>query len=134
VPPGELDGDLEFLMRVAEKVKQIREDLGKVGPVIAAQVEEVMLGRRRTLDTAHAERAAEALGSYDLLIVPTLSCLVPPVDCVEIEVRAALTLYTFPFNALGWPALAIGDVQLVGRAGADALVLGAGLKLEEALR
>ena len=59
-PPGDLDGDLEFLMRAALKVEQIREDLGKVGPVIARQVEEAMLGRRRRLDTAQAERDAEA--------------------------------------------------------------------------
>jgi cobalamin biosynthesis Mg chelatase CobN len=58
VPPGELEGDLEFLMRAALKVETIREDLGKVGPVIAAQVEEAMLGRRRRLDTAQTEREA----------------------------------------------------------------------------
>ena len=44
--PGDLEGDLEFLMRAALKVDAIREDLGKVGPVIADQVEEAMLGRR----------------------------------------------------------------------------------------
>lgn len=57
--PGELEGDLEFLARMAIKVNQIREDLGKVGPVIATQVEEAMLGRRVRLDTATAERDAE---------------------------------------------------------------------------
>lgn len=59
VPPGQLEGDLEFLMRAALKVETIREDLGKVGPVIAAQVEEAMLGRRARLDTERAEREAE---------------------------------------------------------------------------
>ncbi len=58
VPVGELEGDLEFLMRAVQKVEQIREDLGKVGPVIADQVTEAMLGIRRRLDTAGAERAA----------------------------------------------------------------------------
>lgn len=57
--PDELAADLEFLMRAALKVNTIREDLGKVGPVIAAQVEEAMLGRRVRLDTAVAEREAE---------------------------------------------------------------------------
>ena len=57
--PGDLEGDLEFLLRAAIKVEDIREDLGKVGPVIAEQVEEAMLGRRRTLDTSRAERDAE---------------------------------------------------------------------------
>src|SRR5262245_21847309 len=57
--PGDLEGDLEFLLRAALKVEAIREDLGKVGPVIAAQVEEAMLGRRRSLDTSRAERDSE---------------------------------------------------------------------------
>ncbi len=56
---GDLEGDLEFLMRAALKVETIREDLGKVGPVIASQVEEAMLGRRSRLDTTRAELEAE---------------------------------------------------------------------------
>lgn len=43
--PGDLEGDLEFLMRAAIKVDQIREDLGNVGDVIADRVEQAMLGR-----------------------------------------------------------------------------------------
>lgn len=57
--PGELEGDLEFLMRAALKVNNIREDLGKVGMVIAKQVEEAMLGYRTNLDTSKAERESE---------------------------------------------------------------------------
>jgi len=57
--PGTLEADLEFLMRAAEKVEQIREDLGKVGPVIAEQVEEAMMGHRSRLNTAAAERESE---------------------------------------------------------------------------
>lgn len=60
-PAGDLEGDLEFLMRAAIKVNNIREDLGKVGPVIAEQVEEAMLGRRRQLDTTAAEREGEGV-------------------------------------------------------------------------
>ena len=56
IAPGDLEGDLEFLYRAALKVETIREDLGKVGPVIAEQVEAAMLGRRRTLDTSRAEK------------------------------------------------------------------------------
>jgi hypothetical protein len=58
LPASQLEGDLEFLMRAAEKVEKIRQDLGKVGPVIADQVEQAMLGQRRTLDTAAAEEEA----------------------------------------------------------------------------
>ena len=59
--PGDLEDDLEFLMKAAQKVEQIREDLGKVGPVIALQVEEAMLGKRTVLNTGHAEAEAGAV-------------------------------------------------------------------------
>ena len=59
VPVGQLEGDLEFLMRVALKVEAIREDLGRVGPVLAQQVEEAMLGKRLRLDTSKADRESE---------------------------------------------------------------------------
>ena len=41
---SDLDADLEFLMRVAQKVETIREDLGSVGQVLADEVEHAMLG------------------------------------------------------------------------------------------
>ena len=54
--------------------------------------------------------------------------------------RIPITRFTNPFNALGWPALALpcgpaehglpASIQLVGRSGADSLVLAAGLALE----
>lgn len=58
LPVGELEADLEFIWRAAQKVNRIREDLGKVGPVIAQQVEEAMLGKRHRLDTASSESSA----------------------------------------------------------------------------
>jgi hypothetical protein len=61
--PFDLEGDLEFLMRAALKVDTIREDLGKVGPVIASQVEEAMLGHPAELNTDLAEREAGAVRS-----------------------------------------------------------------------
>jgi superfamily II DNA or RNA helicase len=58
---GEIEGDHEYLMRAVLKVDTIREDLGSVGPVIAKQIEEAMLGRRSTMDTVAAEaKAAKA--------------------------------------------------------------------------
>jgi hypothetical protein len=56
---GDLEWDLEFLMVAVQKVEQIREDLGKVGPVIADQVTEAMLGQRVQLQTGDAERGSE---------------------------------------------------------------------------
>jgi hypothetical protein len=58
---SELEADLEFLMRVAQKIETIREDLGKVGLVIAEQVEQAMLGQRRALDTRKAEQESEPI-------------------------------------------------------------------------
>ena len=60
VDVGRIEGDAEFLMRAALKVDAIREDLGSVGPVIARQIEEAMLGRRRGLDTRPAEARVRA--------------------------------------------------------------------------
>jgi len=57
--PGSLEGDLQFLAQAVRKVEQIRTDLGSVGPVIAEQVTEAMLGRRtERLDTSAAEAGA----------------------------------------------------------------------------
>ena len=58
---GELEGDLEFLMKAVLKIEAIRDDIGKIGPVIAQQVEEAMLGKRRNLDTRQAEKDAEPI-------------------------------------------------------------------------
>ena len=72
-----------------------------------------------------------------------LAFVAPAADVDEIAVRERFTRFTFPFNALGWPALALpcgpaedglpASIQLIGRAGDDALVLAAGLALEDAL-
>jgi SNF2 family DNA or RNA helicase len=62
-----LVGDMEFLMRAAKKVDAIREDLGSVGPVIARQIEEAMLGKRTDLDVNAAE--AKALKAKKLVDV-----------------------------------------------------------------
>lgn len=56
-----LEADLEFLFRAARKVETIREDLGKVGPVIARQVTDAMLGKSRHLDTREAEAGSGAV-------------------------------------------------------------------------
>ena len=90
------------------------------------------------------ERAGEALAGFDLLLTPTLAFVPPPADVVETEQRAEFVRFTFPFNALGWPALALpagpaedglpASVQVVGRPGDDGLVLAAGLALEAALK
>jgi len=93
--------------------------------------------------TAYREQALEALDGFDLLLTPTLSTVAPPVGIGDAVLREGMIRFTYPFNALGWPALALpcgaaddglpASVQLVGRPGMDALVLAAGERLERAL-
>jgi superfamily II DNA or RNA helicase len=52
-----LADELYFLYVAAKKVEQIREDLGSAGQVIAAQVEQKMLGRQADWQTAEVEIA-----------------------------------------------------------------------------
>jgi aspartyl-tRNA(Asn)/glutamyl-tRNA(Gln) amidotransferase subunit A len=103
-------------------------------------------------EAAEAARAREEyrelvprlLGGASLLVTPTLGILPPVAEIDEPRERAAFVRFTFPFNALGWPALALPcgrtagglpvSVQLVGRAGDDELVLAAGLALERVLK
>ncbi len=117
----------------AEQAELYGENIrGKVERCIAVSDEEHAAALRARAE--HAERAFAALEGHDLLVTPTLSVPPPPADVVEVEIRGALTLFTFPFNALGWPALALpvgsSSIQVVGRPGDDALVLAAGLALE----
>jgi aspartyl-tRNA(Asn)/glutamyl-tRNA(Gln) amidotransferase subunit A len=94
----------------------------------------------------YRELVAGALDRIDLVLTPTLPVVAPPIGAGpmgDLEVRETLISRTFPFNALGWPALALpcgpaedglpASVQLAGRPGADALVLAAGRLLEAAL-
>ena len=93
-------------------------------------------------DALRAE-AERALGSRRLLLTPTLAFVAPSADVDEVAARASFVQFTYVFNALGWPALALpagpaedglpASVQLVGRPGDDEYVLGAGLALEAAL-
>ncbi len=56
-PPGSLEDDLQFLSRLAIKLNQAREDLGRVGPLLADQVERHMLGdTQATVDVQPVER------------------------------------------------------------------------------
>ncbi|HEV3407674.1 MAG TPA: amidase [Gaiellaceae bacterium] len=91
----------------------------------------------------YRERAAEALDGLDLLVTPTLAFVAPPASSDELAIRESVIRFTFPFNALGWPALALpcglaedglpASLQIVGRPGRDELVLAAGTALERLL-
>ena len=89
------------------------------------------------------ERAEEAMDGLDLLLTPTLAFVAPRLPVDDLEIRADTIRFTYPFNALGWPALALpcgpaedgvaASLQIVGRPRADALVLAAGSHVEKAL-
>ena len=86
----------------------------------------------------------ERIDGIDLLLCPTMPCVAPPTGIGDLALRARVIQFTFPFNALGWPSLALpcgpaedglpASVQLVGRPGDDALVLAAGRILASLVR
>jgi aspartyl-tRNA(Asn)/glutamyl-tRNA(Gln) amidotransferase subunit A len=91
----------------------------------------------------YREQAAEAFEGLDLLVTPTLAFVAPPAFEDDHEMREAMIRLTYPFNALGWPALALpcgpaehglpASIQLVATAGEDARVIAAAALLERAL-
>jgi aspartyl-tRNA(Asn)/glutamyl-tRNA(Gln) amidotransferase subunit A len=116
----------------------------KVERCFAVRDSEVERGAR--LRAEYEVRVSEALAGADLVLTPTLSIVAPLLGAGgvgDLDVRESLIRFTFPFSALGWPALALpcgraedglpASVQLVGRRDADALVLAAGRLLEAVL-
>jgi aspartyl-tRNA(Asn)/glutamyl-tRNA(Gln) amidotransferase subunit A len=54
--------------------------------------------------------------AVDLFISPTLGLIaIPPADVDELEIRVPFSAYTRVFSFLGWPAIAIGGVQIAAR-------------------
>jgi aspartyl-tRNA(Asn)/glutamyl-tRNA(Gln) amidotransferase subunit A len=92
----------------------------------------------------YREQFAEKMDGLDLLVTPTLPFVAPRAHQDERNLRRQLTLLTWPLNVLGTPALAVpcgpaedglpASVQIAGRQGDDALVLGAGVLLESLLK
>jgi aspartyl-tRNA(Asn)/glutamyl-tRNA(Gln) amidotransferase subunit A len=91
----------------------------------------------------YRERFAELMRDVEVLLTPTLPMVAPAVGIGDLALRDRLTRFTYPFNAIGAPALALpcglaedglpASVQVAGRPGADALVLGVGALLERGL-
>ncbi|MFD8563771.1 amidase [Streptosporangium canum] len=73
--------------------------------------------------TVRAAFSAEMSG-VDVLITPTLGGPAPRAGCDEAAVRGEVGRITSVVSALGLPALAIGDLQVVGRCEADVLRAG----------
>ena len=95
--------------------------------------------RAERLRSEYREQVETALDGLDLVLTPTLPIVPPPLHRNagpgDLDVREALIRFTYPFSALGWPALALpcglaeeglpASLQIAGRAGADGLVLAA---------
>jgi Asp-tRNA(Asn)/Glu-tRNA(Gln) amidotransferase A subunit family amidase len=88
----------------------------------------------------YREACAEIAAGFDLLVAPTMTTVAPRIGQVEIDLRWSVIRLTFPFNALGWPVLALpcgtaedglpASLSLIGPAGRDGLVLHTGLAFE----
>src|SRR5213079_2587688 len=112
----------------------VRAKLERCLAVTDAEYERAAAARER-----YRERLQEASAGVDLLLTPTLPCVAPPTGQDELALRGLLTRLTFPFNATGWPALALpcgeaedglpASVQLAAPPGEDARVLAAGVAL-----
>jgi aspartyl-tRNA(Asn)/glutamyl-tRNA(Gln) amidotransferase subunit A len=104
------------------------------GPLIRAKLDHAL-----TVTAEQADEARRALAAWravaarepdvDLVLAPTLGYDdLPPAGVDELGVRLPFSAYARAFSYLGWPAIAIGPLQLAGR---DAqTVIGAALALE----
>jgi aspartyl-tRNA(Asn)/glutamyl-tRNA(Gln) amidotransferase subunit A len=127
-----------FPEHAAQYGENVRVKLERCVRVTDAEYEAAV--RRRA---EYREQAAAKLGRLDLLITPTLGFVAPSAGNDELDIRDATIRMTYPFNLLGWPALALpcgpaesglpASVQLIGPPGADATVIAAGRLLERAL-
>jgi len=142
--------DALFMHEVADVHRELyAENAELYGDELATKVERCLAisDAEATVGARHREEYREQcealLDGCDLLITPTLSCVAPAVGIGDLALRGTLIRNTLPFNTLGWPALALpcgsaeddlpASVQIVGRGGADALVLAAGDRLATAL-
>jgi aspartyl-tRNA(Asn)/glutamyl-tRNA(Gln) amidotransferase subunit A len=139
-----------FMREVAESHQGLfPEHADAYGENVRAKLERCLLVTNAEYEAAlrrldeYRERGAAAIEGLDLLVTPTLAFVAPPATEDDLELREAVIRFTYPFNALGWPALALpcgpaedglpASVQLVAPAGEDARVLAAGASLERAL-
>jgi aspartyl-tRNA(Asn)/glutamyl-tRNA(Gln) amidotransferase subunit A len=109
----------------------------------AFAVTEEAVAASRAEREAYREQALAALEGFDVLLTPTMPMVAPPVGIGDLALRERMISLTRPFNATGWPALALpcgpaedglpASIQIAARPGDDALVLAVGARLERAL-
>jgi aspartyl-tRNA(Asn)/glutamyl-tRNA(Gln) amidotransferase subunit A len=134
---AEVHGDL-FAEHAALYGENVRTKIERCLAVTDEQYEQALASRAR-----YADEFTAAVEEVDLVLAPTLECVAPPTGVGDLALRERLIRLTYPFNALGWPALALpcgraedglpASVSLAARRGADALVLAVGAKVEAAL-
>jgi aspartyl-tRNA(Asn)/glutamyl-tRNA(Gln) amidotransferase subunit A len=127
-----------FQEHAASYGKNVRVKIERCLAVTDEELDEGLRARR-----AYREQFLEWLDGVDVLLTPTTPFVAPLADADEVTIRDGAIRFTYPFNVLGWPALALpcgaaenglpASIQLVGRAGDDALVLAAGELLERAV-
>jgi aspartyl-tRNA(Asn)/glutamyl-tRNA(Gln) amidotransferase subunit A len=132
-----------FMREVADVHRELYAENGELyGEEIAVKIERCLAvsdGEAKRAEQARAEytdRCLELIDGIDVLVTPTLQCVAPLTGIGDLALRERLIANTLPFNTLGWPALALpcgvaedglpASVQLVGKPGADGLVLAAG--------
>ena len=140
-----------FMHEVADVHRELYAENGELyGEEVAVKIERCLAvsdaeaNRAGQARAEYRERCLELFDGLDLLLTPTLQCVAPPTGIGDLVLRERLIANTLPFNALGWPALALpcgqaedglpASVQLVGRPGADARVLAAGARLASLIR
>jgi aspartyl-tRNA(Asn)/glutamyl-tRNA(Gln) amidotransferase subunit A len=127
----------------AEHAEEYGEDVAWKLENLCLTVGDAELEQAQRTRTSYRDEGEQLLEGYDLLLTPTQAFVAPTYDAVlddDNSVRVGVTRFTNPFNALGWPALALpvgpaehglpASLQIVGRPGDDALVLAAGASLE----
>jgi aspartyl-tRNA(Asn)/glutamyl-tRNA(Gln) amidotransferase subunit A len=138
-----------FMREVADVHRELfAENADLYGEDVRIKVERCLAVRDADVARAvrareeYREQVEELVEEVDLVLTPTLPIVAPPArrgSVGDLDVRETLIHFTYPFSALGWPALAVpcgpaedglpASLQIAGRAGADALVLAAGKRL-----
>ena len=139
-----------FMREVADVHRELfAENADLYGEDVRIKIERCLAVRDADVERAarlrelYREQAAEALTGVDLVVTPTLPCVAPRLGAGgigDLDVREALIRFTYPFSALGWPALALpcgtaedglpASLQLAAPAGSDAILLAAGKLLD----
>jgi aspartyl-tRNA(Asn)/glutamyl-tRNA(Gln) amidotransferase subunit A len=157
--PNRRELDLPLLQRetydvFAREAADVHRDLfaehrDEYGENVRTKIERCLAVTDEAYETAlqarrqYVEDFEEAATGVDLVLTPTLECVAPPVGIGDLALRERLIELTYPFNAVGWPSLALpcgeaelglpASVSISAPGNRDAYVLGAGLALEAAL-